>query len=160
MSTEQPASGDAAALADDDIVELKALGRRFFDAVRDGDHRGLWALFSETAQAYVLNLAVERGMDFDLGSAIRQGTAADEDLDNYLEELLEGIRRDVRGVELDRLAFDVKPIPESPGEVRVVYLAQVDVPGREQPTTIPAGSLVTAKEPDGWRVLRLIPKPS
>lgn len=160
MTTDKTAGSDnGQAVGDDDLREAREVAERFFDTIRDDDPRGLWALFSEDAQAYVLNLAVERGMDFDLSSAIRQGTAPDEDLDAYLEGLAEGIRRDLKGVDLDKLVFETKPHPDSPGHIRVVYLLQVEMAIGDVRPTIPAGSLDMVQNDGEWRVQRLIPKP-
>lgn len=161
MSTAGSASsGDGHAASAEDLDGARKAAERFFAAIRDGDARGMWALFSEDAQAYVLNLAVERGMDFDLGSALRQGTASDEDTDTYLGELAEGVRRDLKGVDLDHLVFEAEPHPDSAGHVRVVYLLQVATPIGDVRPTIPAGSLDMVQDPEGWRVQRLVPKPA
>ena len=128
-------------------------------AIATGDHRALWDMLSEGARAYVLNIAVERGMDFDLGSRIRQGTASDAELDDYLTDLLEGIRRDLKGVDLSRLAFESKAEPHAPMQVRVTYFLQMEAAIGDIRPAIPAGSLIMIYEGGAWKVERLIPKP-
>lgn len=131
----------------------------FFVAVAGGDHRGLWALFSQNARAFILNLAIERGMDFDLGSRLRQGTAANEEVEEHLADLLEGIRRDLAGVDLSRLMFESTAEPHAPMQVRVTYLLQIAAAIGDIQPAIPAGSLIMIYEDERWKVERLIPRP-
>lgn len=148
-------------IAPDDLSEAQAAAESFLAAIKKGDHRGVWAMFSDIAQAFVLNRAVDRGMDFDLMSGIRDGTAPEEDVDRYLEELLEGLRRDLRGVDIDRLVYEATPEAESTTrQVRVVYLLEMDMAIGDQRPSIPAGSVIVAPQDDGsWRVDRLVPRP-
>lgn len=129
----------------------------FFAAVRDHDLRGFWGLMSEGAKAYVLELALDRGMEFDLNSRLRQGTATDEEFDTYLDELLEGIKKDLRELDFHRLAFEAAPEPDVPGKVRVTYLTRMDAMLGDVQPTLPAGSLVMAEDDSEWKVDRLIP---
>lgn len=148
------------AITKDELAEAQAAAERFLTAIDKGDHRGVWDHFSEQAQAYVLNRAVDRGMDFDLMSALRQGTASEEDLDTYYQELLEGLRRDLRAVEISRMTYEAKPEPESTTrQVRVTYLLEMDVAIGNQRPSIPAGSVILAPEDGRWKVDRLIPRP-
>lgn len=132
---------------------------RFFEAVGQHDLRGFWGRMSESARAYVLELALDRGMDFDLNSRLRQGTATDEEFDTYLDELLEGIKKDLRGVDLERLAFEAAPEPDVPGKVRVTYLTRMDAMLGDVQATLPAGSLMMTEEGGEWKVDRLVPRP-
>lgn len=132
---------------------------RFFAAVGEHDLRGFWEMMSDGARAYVLELALDRGMEFDLNSRLRQGTATDEEFDTYLDELLEGIKRDLRGLDLQRLAFEAAPEPEVPGKVRVTYSTRMDAMLGDVQPTLPAGSLMMTEEGGEWKVDRLIPKP-
>jgi len=136
-----------------------AVAETCFAQVAAGDAEGLWSLFSEPAQAYILNVGHERGMDFDLTSRLRAGAASSDEHEAFLSDVLAGIRRDLAGIDFARLAFDSKAEPEAPMQVRVHYLIQMgpDIP--ELLTAIPAGSLVLSLQPDGWRVERLVPRP-
>lgn len=136
-----------------------ASAERFFLAVAQGDHRRLWELLSDDARAYVVNVAMERGLDFDVASRIRSGNASDEEVDDYLGNLLEGIRRDLRGVDLQRLAFESTAEAHAPMQVRVTYLVEMEAAIGDLRPAIPAGSLIMAYEDDDWKVDRLIPKP-
>lgn len=145
-------------LTDEDAEELQEVAASFFDAVSQGDGRRVWELFSEDARAYVLNIAIEGGLEFDRGSRLRQGTASEEEWDEYLTALVSGIQHDLRGVEFDRLSFELHREPELPQEVRVRYLVEVGA-GDGSGHRIPAGSLRMVREDDRWRILRLLPKP-
>lgn len=142
-----------------DLEEATTQAERFLRAVDAGDRHGVWALFSDNARAYVLNRAVDKGMDFDLMSAIRQGTADEEDIESYLGDLVDGLRHDLRGVELTNLKFEAKPAGEPVGQVNVTYLLEMDVAIGDRRPSIPAGSVVMAPEGDDWKVERLVPRP-
>ncbi len=106
---------------------LKA-AERFFQALAGDDARGLWDCFGEQARSYVLNVGLERGMDFDLNSRLRQGTATDQEFEEFMGDLLQGVRRDLRGVDIQRLAFESQVEPETTLRVRVTYLVTLGEP--------------------------------
>jgi hypothetical protein len=137
---------------------LKA-AERFFQALADGDARGLWGCFGGQARSFVLNLGLERGMDFDLNSRLRQGTATDEEFEEFIGDFLQGVRRDLRGVDIQRLAFESQVEPETVLRVRVTYLVTLGEPGVGIATAVPAGSLVMVLEDGDWRVERVVPRP-
>jgi hypothetical protein len=137
---------------------LKA-AERLFQALAEGDSRGLWECFGEQARSYVLNVGLERGMDFDLNSRLRQGTATDEEFDEFMGDLLQGVRRDLRGVDLQRLAFESAVEPETTLRVRVTYVVTLGEPGVGIVTAVPAGSLVMVLEHGDWKVERIVPRP-
>jgi hypothetical protein len=137
---------------------LKA-AERFFQALVRGDARGLWESFGEQARAYVLNIGLTRGMDFDLNSRLRQGTATDEEFEEFLGDFLEGVRRDLRGVDIHRLGFESEVEPEAPMLVRVTYLVTLGELGVGIATAVPAGSLIMVLEDGDWKVERILPRP-
>lgn len=131
----------------------------FFTALKGGDARALWDLFSETARAFIINIGHERGMEFDLASQIRAGTAADDEMDGFLSDLMAGLRHDLAGVDLNRVALEAKAEPEAPMQMRVNYLVPLGPEIAGLQTAIPAGSLLLSLGDDGWKVERLIPRP-
>ena len=137
---------------------LKA-AERFFHALAGGDAGGLWDCFGEQARAFVLNLGLERGMDFDLNTRLRQGTATDEEFEEFIGDFLQGVRRDLRGVDIQQLAFESAVEPETTLRVRVTYLVTLGEPGIGIVTAVPAGSLVMVLEHDDWKVERIVPRP-
>jgi hypothetical protein len=137
---------------------LKA-AERFFQALAAGDARGLWDCFGEQARAFVLNLGLKRGMDFDLNSRLRQGTASDQEFEEFIGDFLDGVRRDLRGVDIHRVAFESQVEPETSLRVRVTYLVTLGEPGVGIATAVPAGSLLMVLEDGDWKVERIIPRP-
>ena len=136
-----------------------AVAEAFLLTVAAGDARGMWDLFSETSQAYIIGLGHERGMDFDLTSRLKQGTATDEERDTFLGDLMYGIQHDLAGVDFSRLAFESKAEPEAPMQVRVNYLVRLGPEMEGMQTAIPAGSILLSFQYDQWKVERLIPRP-
>ena len=137
---------------------LKA-AERFFQALAGGDARGLWDCFGEQARSYVLNIGLERGMEFDLNSRLRQGTATDQEFEEFTGDFLQGVRRDLRGVDIQRVAFESQVEPETTLRVRVTYLVTLGEPGVGIATAVPAGSLIMVLENGDWKVERIIPHP-
>ncbi len=145
--------------APDPCIPAVEAAERFFAAVRARDHDGLWDLLSEGARAYVVNLAIERGMNFDAASRIRQGTAGEDERREYLVALLEGILHDLRGVDLQRLAYEPRVQPADHPRVHVEYLLPMEVAIGDVTPAIPAGSLVIVGEDGLWKVDHLVPRP-
>lgn len=137
----------------------RAAAERFFRALAEGDNRTLWELFSEDARAYVINIALERGMDMDFASRLRDGTAGDVEFDDYTQDLLTGIRADVGNIATDNLQFEASVDPASPDRLVVRYLVQMSESIGGVYTAIPAGSLLMTEDSGQWKVQRLIPKP-
>ncbi len=113
-------------------------------------------MFSGSAQAYIINLGIQRGMDFDLASRLRSGVATTEETDDFLGDLLAGLQRDLVGIDLTRVAFESKASPEAPMQVRVNLLVQLGPELDALQTAIPAGSIVLSLEDEVWRVERLL----
>jgi hypothetical protein len=135
-----------------------AAAEAFFAALVQRDGQALWDVLSETSRAFVLNIAVERGMDFELASRLRDGAAGDEERTTYQDELLEGILRDLRTVDLSRLAFESAAEPHAPMQVRVRFMVSLGEAG-DHLAAVPAGSLLLTLEEGTWKVERLIPRP-
>ncbi len=141
--------------------------KRLFFGVATSDGEAVWEELSSTARAYVLNVAVQQGMDFELGSRLRRETASDAEFAAYLENLAWGLARDLDGIELSHLDYEADP--EADGRVRVRYLVPLDLAitprGGEGPASrpraaaIPAGSAILVAEDGRWRVERLVPRP-
>lgn len=136
-----------------------AVAESFFNALKSGDGRALWDLFSENARNYIINIGQERGMEFELASRLRAGTASDEELDDFLADLVAGIQRDLAGLDFARLALESKVEPEAPMMVRVTFLQSLGPMIDELQTAIPAGALVLSLEDSQWRLERIVPRP-
>lgn len=152
--------------------------KRFFFAVSIGDGPAVWEELSQRARAFVLNLAVQQGMDFDLGSRLRSGTATTAEVEEYQSNLTWGIQRDLEGLDLANLVYEASPEEAGPGgtepsgggQLRVRYAVPLgltlpagrrsdDGLGTPDTPAIPAGSVLLSMEVGAWRVDRLIPRP-
>ncbi|MGH2772234.1 MAG: hypothetical protein ACRDIU_03735 [Actinomycetota bacterium] len=154
-----PESPDATEAAEAASEGALALAEQFLLTVASGDARAMWELFSETARAFIVGLGHERGMQFDLVSRLKQGTASDQELDEFLGDLMLGIQRDLAGLDYTRLAFESVAEPEAPMQVRVNYLVRLGPEMEGMQAAIPAGSILLSLENDEWKVERLVPRP-
>ncbi len=129
--------------------------RTFVDAVIWGEHRQVWDLFGLEARTTVLNVARKRGMDEALLARLRDGTASDSERDGFLSDLVNGLRADLAGNDLDSLEYELDPEPPEPGRARVVLNAPLP------PTlggSLPVASLELSSDDGVWRVERLVPR--
>lgn len=149
----------------DGDAAISALKRLFF-AITVDDGPAVWAAFSDQAKAYVLNLAIQQGMDFELASRLRSGFSSPEESEAYLGNLLLGLQHDLAGLDLSKLAYSVED--DHGGRYKVRYQIPLDLrlgpnPGGGAPSAllpaIPAGSAVMVHQDHGWRLDRLIPRP-
>jgi len=139
--------------------------RRFIDAVVWGEHRTVWDLMGVEARTTVLKVATNRGMDDALVARLRDGTASDAERDEFLADLVTGLRADLAGNDLDALEYEEDAEPPEPGRARVVISVPVAIGFGGN---LPVGSVELATEPstDGsstsggaeWRIERLVPQ--
>lgn len=135
---------------------VRLVAEAFLDAIVWSRHTEIWELLSTGGRETVLRIAMTNGLDRVVAGRLRDGLADPVDRDRFLADLLEGLRRDLRSVELDRL--DVAD------EIEWIDGDTVGV-GLVGPSTIPgtgpwsAGQVVLAIDGDrGWRVERLEPR--
>ncbi len=133
------------------------VAREFVDAVVWGEHRKVWTLMGLEARTTVLKVAADRGMDETLVSRLRDGTASDAERDEFLADLINGLRADLAGNDLDALVYEEDPEPMEPGRARVVILVPVAVGFGGN---LPVGSVELATEEAAWRIQRLVPQVS
>jgi hypothetical protein len=132
-----------------------AAAKSFVDAVVWGDHRAVWDLFGLEAKTTVLNVARKRGMDDALVARLRDGTASDSERNGFLADLLNGLRADLAGNDLDAVEYELDTEPAEPG--RAVVVLHCPLP----PTlggTLPVASVELSEDGDAWRVERLVPR--
>lgn len=148
-----PAGTDAAAA---DPGDPFVVARQFLHAVAWGEHHTIWALLGREGRTAVLRVATARGMDEGLAARLRDGVATPSDQDVFLTDLVNGLRADLAGTDLDALEIETEPGPQEPGRARVVLVAPVaaalGVPG------LPVGSVELADEEGSWLVQRLVPR--
>jgi len=135
-----------------DVVDA---AKEFVDAVVWGDHRKVWALMGLEARTTVLKVASDRGMDEALVARLRDGTASDAERDEFLADLINGLRADLAGNDLDALEYEEDAEPMEPGRARVVILVPVAVGFGGN---LPVGSVELATEEAAWRIQRLVPQ--
>ncbi len=128
--------------------------RAFVDAVTWGDHRRVWDLLGVEGRTTVLRIAGNRGMDEALVARLRDGTAADAERDEFLADLVNGLRADLAGNDLDALEYELDASPHEPGRARVVVHSPLPA---ALGGTLPAASVELSYEAGEWRVERLVP---
>jgi hypothetical protein len=136
--------------------------REFVDAVVWGEHRKVWLLMGIEARTTVLKVASDRGMDEALVARLRDGTAGDAERDEFLMDLIAGLRADLAGNDLDALVYEEDAQPPEPGRARVVISVPVAIGFGGN---LPVASVELAEESSTsgeseWRVQRLVPQVS
>ena len=134
--------------------------REFVDSIVWGDHDKVWHLMGVEARTTVLKVASNRGMDEALVARLRDGTAAQGEREEFLADLLNGLRADLSGNDLDALEYEEDPEPPEPGRARVVISVPV-APGLGGNLPVASVELATESSTSGeaeWRVERLVPQ--
>ena len=160
LSGNGSAAGNGAAGPGPD-VHTPAIGdpvevaREFVDAVTWGDHNKVWESFGLEARTAVLKVAGNRGMDEALSARLRDGTASTGERDEFLADLVNGLRSDMAGNDLDTLTYELDPEPQDPGRARVVVNSPIPPP---MGGVLPAASVELADEDGEWKIVRLLPQ--
>lgn len=131
------------------------VARLFVDAVVWGEHRKVWELMGLEARTTVLKVASDRGMDEGLVARLRDGTASDAERNDFLADLITGLRADLAGNDLDALDYEEDAEPPEPGRARVVVTVPVAFGFGGN---LPVASVELAIEETEWRIQRLVPQ--
>ena len=131
----------------------------FVNAIAWGEHHRVWELLGEEGRTTVLRVAATRGMDQGLATRLREGTASAEEQEEFLGDLLNGLRADLAGNDLDTVSYRVDPEGSGPGRARVKLLAALPEP-LAAAGDLPVGTVELVDESGGWRVDRLVPQVS
>ena len=142
------------AVAGGDDATLAA--RTFVEAIAWGEHRKVWELLGPEGRKTVLRVAVRNGMDEALAARLRDGTAGLTESEEFLGELVDGLRADLAGNNLDELEYSAD-VEHAPGQVRVLLTAPV--PPLLGPVGLPVGSVELAHIDGAWLIERLVPRP-
>lgn len=145
------ASHDVAGGADATLA-----AQSFVEAIAWGEHRRVWELLGPEGRKTVLRVAVRNGMDEPLAARLRDGTAGPGESEEFLSELVAGLRADLAGNNLDDLEYSADA-EHAPGGVRVVLTAPI--PPLLGPVGLPVGSVEMAFVDGTWVVERLTPRP-
>lgn len=134
------------------------VAERFVAAVAWGEHLQVWDMLSSEARHLVLRVAVTRGMDDRLAGRLRDGTALGAERDTFLGDLVNGLRTDLRGCDLDTLLYepDVDAEGQRPNRTGILLLAPT-IDARLGPP-LPVASVELVREDDRWRVETLRPR--
>jgi len=138
-------------------IEASEATRTFVDAVIWGDHQAVWDHLATEGRETVLRVALHHGMDEALADRLRDGTATASERNDFLVDLVYGLRNDLHGTDLDALEYELDPEPLSPGQARVVLVAPMPV---ELGGGLPVGSAELSHDGERWMVERLIPRRS
>jgi hypothetical protein len=139
-----------------DTGEATLAAQTFVEAIAWGEHRRVWELLAPEGRKVVLRVAVKNGMDEALAARLRDGTAGPAETEEFLAELLSGLRADLAGNDLDSLEYAADD-DASPERVRVLMSAPV--PPLLGPAGLPVGSIELARHDGQWLVERLTPRP-
>lgn len=128
--------------------------RAFVDAVVWGEHRRVWDMLGLEGRTTVLKVAAARGMDELLVARLRDGSASEHEREEFLADLVTGLRADLAGNDLDALEYELDTAPAEPGRSRVVIQAPLPpmLGGY-----LPAASVELSIEGGSWKVERLVP---
>lgn len=134
-----------------------AAARAFIDAVAWGEHVRVWEMLGEEGRRTVLRVAVDRGMSQALSERLWDTTATAAERDGFLTDLVNGLRADLAGTDLDALMYWSDPAAAEPGRAWVVLSAPLPaILGGE----VPVGTLELSANEGSWLIERIIPRPS
>lgn len=128
---------------------------RFIEAIRWGEHTVVWNLLSDIGKSHALSVALANGMDRVAASRIQADTAEHDERDDFLRQLLHGLVRDLRSVDIDELSADASATQLEDGSMAVELRCPSSLPGHE---FWPAGRLLLSADGDrSWCIDRLEP---
>ena len=131
--------------------------RTFVNAVAWGEHHTVWDLLADEARHTILRIALTRGMDEAQVTRLFEGTAAVSEREEFLTDLVNGLRADLLGIDVDTLEYEVDPEPAEAGHMRVVLTSPFPATLTVVPGGLRAGTVELVQERDAWRVDRLVP---
>lgn len=132
-----------------------AVAGAFVHAIAWGEHTVVWELLSATGQSVALAVAQANGLDRVAAGRIRDRLANPVELEDFLMQLLGGLRRDLRSVDIGQISVG-RCLPAVDGATTCVELQVPSLlPGTD---SWPAGSVVLSDDGSGtWRVDRIEP---
>jgi hypothetical protein len=135
----------------------KEVARAFVQAVAWGEHLRVWEMLGDEGKKTVLRVAVKRGMNDALAARLGAGTASTEESDTFLTDLINGLRADMAGTDLDALRywFDAEAAEEDRAWVVLMAPLPAELGGE-----LPMGSVELTRPDGSWRVERFSGRPS
>ncbi|MDE0677657.1 MAG: hypothetical protein OXH42_10025 [Acidimicrobiaceae bacterium] len=127
----------------------------FIRAIVWAEHTVLWNLMSDAGRETALLVAVQNGLDRVAAGRMRDDLADPVERERLLRQLVDGLRRDLRSVELTELAIGECGL-QSDDAVAAELLSPSSLPGTD---AWPAGRIILSHDPQrGWLVDRLEPR--
>lgn len=130
--------------------------RAFVTAIAWGEHRRVWELLASDGRRTVLRVAVARGMDEGLAARLGGGTASEAEFDHFLADLINGLRADLAGTDLDSIGYQDDPVGHDGGHAWILLTSPMPP---ELGGDVPVGTVEMAAEEGVWHVERLSPRP-
>lgn len=134
-----------------------AVARAFVHAVAWGEHQTVWALLATDGRKTVLRIALGRGMDDVVASRLREDRAEAAELDAFLTDLVNGLRTDLAGADLDAVGFEQTASESSSATVLVTTPTAAEL-ARHGIDSLPVATMQLVLVPDGWQVVSLEPR--
>lgn len=132
-----------------------AVAGAFIHAIAWGEHTTIWDLLSATGQSVALAVAQANGLDRVVAGRIRDRLANPVELEDFLAQLLGGLRHDLRSVDIGEIRLGRCASAPDGATATVELLVPSLLPGTD---SWPAGSVVLSDDGSGtWRVDRLEP---
>jgi hypothetical protein len=125
----------------------------FIDAVVWGEHHKVWELIGLEGRDEVLEVATKRGMDEALATRLRSGTASPSETNEFLADLVNGLRSELAGNDLDNVTFELDAAKSDSQRASVVMHVPLhpNLGG-----TLPIGTLELSSDGTSWHVERMI----
>lgn len=130
------------------------IAREFIDAIIWGEHSTIWELLSPAGRDRVLLVGSRGGLDSVMAERIRQGTAPQSEMDDFLSGLVRGLRFDLSSADLE--AIDVAPDAAALGDALVQVSLEAAAPFHDQPWCV--GTIDLSHQAEAWLVDRLEPR--
>lgn len=154
------ANGQASAPQQQGAEAAVETARTFVSSVAWGEHHRVWDLLAEEGRRTIFRVALARGMDEALVARLREGTAAHAEREEFLTDLVNGLRADLQGVDIDAIDFEPDPTFAEAGRARVAMTARLPASLADMGSGLPAGAVELAQEGGGWKVERVVPRTS
>ena len=126
---------------------------RFIEAIAWGEHTVVWELLSTVGRATAVSVALTNGLDRVVAARITDGVADPVEFDEFLRQLLHGLRRDLRSVDVAEIRVGACQVAD--GSATAHLSTPSAIPGTE---AWAAGRIrLTAEESGSWAIDRLEP---
>lgn len=128
----------------------------FLQAIAWGEHTTIWELLSDDGRRAALSVAVDNGLDRVAAGRIHDDLADPAEREEFLRQLVGGLRRDLRSVDLPNLSIDAGTLIETGSTASIAFTSPSTIPGTEGWA---AGLLLLSRNGDrGWCIDRLEPR--